>query len=40
MAVESKETYEEIKQYVLELGGLKVSSLCIVQVRQKCGIIE
>lgn len=28
------------KEYVLEHSGLKVSSLYIVQVKQKCGIIE
>ena len=33
-------TYEEIKQYVLEHMGLKVSCLYIAQVKQKCGIIE
>ena len=37
---ESKATYEEIKDYVLEHMGLKVSSLYIAQVKQKCGIIE
>ena len=39
-AAESKATYEEIKDYVLEHSGLKVSSLYIAQVKQKCGIIE
>ena len=39
-AAESKTTYEEIKDYVLEHTGLKVSSLYIAQVKQKCGIIE
>ena len=33
-------TYEQIKDYVLEHSGLKVSSLYIAQVKQKCGIIE
>ncbi len=37
---ESKATYEEIKEYVLEHSGLKVSSLYIAQVKEKCGIIE
>ncbi len=37
---ESKTTYEEIKDYVLEHMGLKVSSLYNAQVKQKCGIIE
>ena len=39
-AVESKGAYEEIKDYVLEHTGLKVSSLYIAQVKEKCGIIE
>ena len=39
-AAESKATYEEIKKYVLEHTGLKVSNLYIAQVKQKCGIIE
>lgn len=39
-SAESKATYEEIKEYVLEHSGLKVSSLYIAQVKQKCGIIE
>ena len=39
-AAESKATYEEIKDYVLENTGLKVSSLYIAQVKEKCGIIE
>ena len=39
-AAESKATYEEIKAYVLEHSGLKVSSLYIAQVKEKCGIIE
>ena len=39
-AAESKATYEEIKNYVLEHSGLKVSSLYIAQVKEKCGIIE
>ena len=33
-------TYEQIKDYVLERSGLKVSSLYIAQVKQKHGIIE
>lgn len=37
---ESKATYEEIREYVLEHTGLKVSSLYIAQVKQKCRIIE
>ena len=39
-AAESKATYEEIKDYVLEHTGLKVSSLYVAQVKEKCGIIE
>lgn len=37
-AAESKATYEEIKEYVLEKFGLKVSSLYISQVKRKCGL--
>ncbi len=37
---EKKATYQEIKGYVLEHSGLKVSSLYIAQVKQKSGIIE
>ena len=37
---EKKAAYQEIKDYVLEHSGLKVSSLYIAQVKQKCGIIE
>ena len=37
-SVESKATYEEIKEYVLQETGLKVSSLNIAQVKKKCGI--
>ena len=33
-----KATYEQIKAYVLEQTGLKVSSLYIAQVKRKCGI--
>ena len=39
-AAESKSTYEEVKEYVLEHTGLKVSHLYIAQVKQKYGIIE
>lgn len=39
-AAESKATYEEIKEYVLEHTGLKVSNSYIAQVKQKYGIIE
>ena len=37
---EKKATYEEIKAYVLENAGLKVSDLYIAQIKQKYGIIE
>ena len=37
-AAESKATYDEIKTYVLEKHGLKVSSLYISQVKRKCGL--
>ena len=37
---EKKATYQEIKDYVLEHSGLKVSSLYIAQAKQQCGIIE
>ena len=39
-AAEKKATYQEIKDFVLEYTGLKVSNLYIAQVKQKCGIIE
>lgn len=39
-AVEKKIGYEEIKQYVLEKFGMKVSHLYITQEKRKCGIIE
>ena len=39
-AAERKASYEEIKAYVLEHSGLKVSNLYIAQVKRKCGIIE
>lgn len=37
---EARATYEEIKDYIFERFGLKVSSLNIAQVKTKCGIIE
>lgn len=37
---ESKATYEEIKAYVLEHTGLKVSHLYVAQVKRKYGLIE
>ena len=39
-AAEAKATYQEIKDYVFDKFGLKVSSLYISQVKAKCGIIE
>ena len=37
-AADSKAVYEEIKAYVLEKYGLKVSGLYISQVKRKCGL--
>ena len=37
-AAESKVIYDEIKAYVLEHTGLKVSSLYISQIKRKCGL--
>lgn len=37
-AAESKATYDEIKTYVLEHSGLKVSNLYISQVKRKLGL--
>ena len=37
-AAEKKATYQEIKDFVLEHTGLKVSSLYISQVKKKCGL--
>lgn len=39
-AAEEEATYEEIKEYVLEHTGLKVSNLYIAQIKRKCGTIE
>ena len=33
-----KATYEQIKEYVLEETGFKVSSLYIAQIKKKCGL--
>ena len=33
-----KATYPQIKEYVLEQTGLKVSSLYISQIKRKCGL--
>lgn len=37
-SAESKATYAQIKEYVLEKFGLKVSTLYIAQTKKKCGI--
>jgi 23S rRNA (uracil-5-)-methyltransferase RumA len=39
-ASESKATYLEIQEYVMEKTGLHVSNLNIAQIKRKCGIIE
>lgn len=39
-SAESKATYAEIKEYVLENSGLKVTNLYIAQVKDKMGIKE
>ena len=39
-AAEVKATYGEIKEYILNKYGFKVSSLNIAQVKKECGIIE
>lgn len=39
-AAKSKATYAEIKQFVLDKTGLKVSQLYIAQVKRKHGLIE
>lgn len=39
-SAESKATYAELKQYVLDKYGLRVSSLNIAQIKAKCGIIK
>lgn len=35
---EEKVTYEKIREYILEKHGLKVSTLCIAQIKDKCGL--
>lgn len=37
-ASETKATYQEIKEYVSEKYGFKVSTLYVAQVKQKCGL--
>ncbi len=39
-AAESKATYQEIEDYVLENSGLKVKPLYVAQVKRKYGILE
>ena len=39
-AAESKATYDEIRDYVMEKTGLNVTHLNIAQVKRKHGIIE
>lgn len=39
-SAESKATYNDIKQYVFDKFGFKVSNLYIAQVKEKCGIKE
>ena len=39
-SAEKKASYGQIKDYVLDKTGLKVSSLNIAQAKQKYGIIE
>lgn len=39
-SAEGKATYQEIKKYILDKYNLKVSSLNIAQVKDKCGIKE
>lgn len=39
-SAESKATYEQIQNYVIQKFGFKVSNLYIVQVKEKCGIKE
>jgi len=39
-SAESKATYDEIREYVMEQTGLHVTNLNIAQIKRKCGIIE
>ena len=38
-SAESKATYAQIKEYILEKFDLKVSTLYIAQIKKKCGIV-
>lgn len=35
---EEKVTYEKIREYILEKHRLKISTLCIAQIKDKCGL--
>ena len=37
-SAESKATYAQIKEYILDKFGIKVSTLYIAQIKKKCGI--
>ena len=37
-SAESKATYAQIKEYILEKFNLKVSTLYIAKIKRKCGI--
>lgn len=37
--MESKATYDQIKEYILDKFGIKVSTLYIAQIKKKCGIV-
>lgn len=39
-STESKLTYEEIKTYILDTMGIRVSYLYIAQIKRKYGILE
>ena len=38
-STESKATYAQIKEYILEKFNLKISTLYIAQIKKKCGIV-
>ena len=38
-SAESKASYSQIKEYILEKFDLKVSTLYIAQIKKKCGIV-
>ena len=39
ICAESKASYAQIKEYILEKFDLKVSTLYIAQIKKKCGIV-